>query len=45
MPNDADLLEPFYRYTDGAPSLRKKMLVDNRPGGNTVIGTQPLSRP
>lgn len=29
MPNDADLLELFYRYTDGDHDLRKKILVDN----------------
>jgi len=29
MPNDADLLELFYRYTDNDQALRQKILVDN----------------
>ena len=29
MPNDADLLELFYRYTDNDQALRRKILVDN----------------
>jgi predicted TIM-barrel fold metal-dependent hydrolase len=29
MPNDADLLELFYRYTDNDQGLRRKILVDN----------------
>jgi predicted TIM-barrel fold metal-dependent hydrolase len=29
MPNDADLLELFYRYTDKDQSLRQKILADN----------------
>jgi len=29
MPNDADLLELFYRYTDNDQALRRRILVDN----------------
>jgi|SRR5581483_1263033 len=29
MPNDADLLELFYRYTDDDQAIRQKVLVDN----------------
>lgn len=29
MPNDADLLELFYRYTDNDQAIRQRILVDN----------------
>jgi predicted TIM-barrel fold metal-dependent hydrolase len=29
MPNDAELLELFYRYTDNDQAMRQKILVDN----------------
>lgn len=37
MPNDADLLELFYRYTDNDAAMRKKILADNPAG---VFGFQ-----